>query len=140
MGIDYGDRRIGIALSDETGTLATGLETVRWNGRDMDWAIDRICALAGERGVREIVVGMPRRTDGRAGESQIKAEAFADIIGTRTGLPVILRDERYTTVIASRMMREAGRSQKSRNGIIDQIAATVILQEVLDERRRKRDG
>ncbi len=136
MGIDYGDKRIGIALSDETCVLASGLETIRWNGRDSEYAVKRIAGLAAERGVTGIVIGMPRRTDGRPGASADKAEAFAAALEAQTGLPVTRRDERYTTVIASRMMREAGRAQKDRNEIIDQIAAVVILQEVLDGRRR----
>jgi putative Holliday junction resolvase len=136
MGIDYGDKRIGIALSDETGILASGVETIRWNGRDPDYAVNRIAVLAAARGVTEIVIGMPRRTDGRPGASAEKAEMFAVALEERTELSVTRRDERYTTVIASRMMREAGRTQKDRNAIIDQIAAVVILQEVLDGRRR----
>jgi putative Holliday junction resolvase len=139
MGIDYGDRRIGIAISDETGILASGVETIRWNGQDPAWAIDRICALVDERKVSEIVVGLPRRTDGRPGTSEEKAEALAQALGVRTGLPVIRRDERYTTVIATRMMRDAGTRQRDRRNVIDQVAATVILQEVLDERRRRPD-
>lgn len=140
MGIDYGDRRIGIAISDETGILASGVETIRWNGLDPAWAIDRICALVDERKVSEIVVGLPRRTDGRPGPSEEKAGALADALGERTGLPVMRRDERYTTVIATRMMRDAGTRQRDRRNVIDQIAATVILQEVLDERRRRQDN
>lgn len=140
MGIDYGDRRIGIAISDETGILASGVETIRWNGIDAEWAVARICTLAAERGVGEIVMGLPRRTDGRSGSSEDKASAMADVLSARTGLPVTRRDERYTTVIASRMMRETGTRQRDRRGIVDQVAATVILQEVLDERRRSHDG
>ena len=140
MGIDYGDRRIGIAISDETGILASGVETIRWNGVDPEWALARICTLAAERGVGEIVMGLPRRTDGRSGASEEKASAMADVLAARTGLPVMRRDERYTTVIASRMMHETGTRQRDRRGIIDQVAATVILQEVLDERRRSQGG
>ncbi len=140
MGIDYGDRRIGIAVSDETGILASGVETVHWNGRDPEWAVDRICALVAQRQVGEIVIGLPRRTDGRAGASEDKASALADTLAARTGLPVTKRDERYTTVIASRMMRDAGTRQRDRREVIDQVAATVILQEVLDERRRRPYG
>ena len=140
MGIDYGDRRIGIAISDETRVLASGVETISWNGIDPEWAVARICALAAERDVGEIVIGMPRRTDGRPGASEDKASAMADVLSARTGLPVTRRDERYTTVIASRMMRESGTRQRDRRGIVDQVAATVILQEVLDERRRSHGG
>ncbi len=139
MGIDYGDRRIGIALSDETGVLASGVETIVWDGMDSRDPIARIQALVLARNVSEIVIGVPRRTDGKYGASQAKAEAFAVALAATIGRPVLRKDERYTTVIATRMMREAGHSSKERNAKIDQIAATVILQEELDARRRGRE-
>lgn len=139
MGIDYGDRRIGIALSDETGVLASGVETIRWDGVDTSRPLARIHELVLTRGVGEIVIGLPRRTDGKFGASEAKAEMFAVALASATGLPVQRKDERYTTVIAARMMREAGHPSKERNARIDQIAATVILQEELDARRRQRE-
>jgi putative holliday junction resolvase len=135
LGIDYGDVRIGVAVSDALGIIAHGLETVRWNGRDLDWAIDRIVTLAREQAACGLVVGIPRRTDGKVGDSERKARDLAAVLGERTGLPVVLIDERYTTVVASRLMRESGRQASRNRGVIDQVAAQVILQEFLESRR-----
>ena len=136
MGIDYGDARIGIAVSDPMGILARGMETIRWNGRDMDWALDRICTIAREQQITGIVIGMPRRTDGKPGPSEEKARNLAAELAQRTGIETVLRDERYTTVLASRIMREAGIRSNRRNAVIDQIAAEIILQEYLESRRK----
>ena len=135
MGIDYGSRRIGVAISDATGTLASGLETIRWNGRDPEPPVARICALAEERGVTEIVVGLPARTDGRHGPSEDHARELAERIRTKTGLPVRLRDERFTTVIATQRLRASGMKPGKQRDVVDQAAAEVILQEYLDRRR-----
>jgi putative holliday junction resolvase len=135
LGIDYGDVRIGVAVSDALGIIARGLETIRWNGRDLDWAIGRLETLAREQYVCGLVVGIPRRTDGKVGDSERKARNLAAVLGERTGLPVVLLDERYTTVLATRLMRESGRQASRSRGVIDQVAAQVILQEYLESRR-----
>ena len=75
MGIDYGSVRIGVAISDPLGITARGIETIRWNGRDMEWAIDRIAALCSENQVDTIIVGLPRRTDGKESPSEQNANA-----------------------------------------------------------------
>jgi putative holliday junction resolvase len=136
LGIDYGEARIGVAVSDPMGILARGLETVRWNGRDPEWALERIAVLAREQGVCGLVIGIPRRTDGRAGESETKAREMAASLAERTGLPAVLLDERYTTVLASRLLRESGRKASRSRDIIDQVAAEIILQEYLESRRQ----
>lgn len=136
MGIDYGEARIGIAVSDPLGILARGLETIRWNGRDMTWALDRICAIIRDQQVTGIVIGIPRRTDGKSGPSEDKARSLAVDLAARTGIEPVLRDERYTTVLASRVMRETGIRSNRRNEVIDQIAAEIILQEYLESRRK----
>lgn len=135
MGIDYGEARIGIAVSDPMGILARGLETIRWNGRDMEWALDRIAALVRELQICGLVVGIPRRTDGKAGESEAKARRMAALLAERTGLQPVLRDERYTTVLATRVMRETGVRADRRKAVVDQIAAEIILQEYLESLR-----
>jgi putative holliday junction resolvase len=139
IGIDYGDARIGIAISDPMGILARGLETIRWNGRDISWAVDRICTIIQDQLAIGIVIGVPRRTDGKPGPSEDKARSLAAVLHSRTGIEPVLRDERYTTVMASRIMRENGIRANRRNAVIDQIAAEIILQEYL-ESRRKSDG
>jgi len=136
MGIDYGDARIGVAVSDPMGILARGLETIRWNGQDISWALDRITTLVREQGITGLVIGIPRRTDGKPGPSEDKARQLAADLAERTGLEPILCDERYTTVLATRIMRETGVRTNRRKAVVDQIAAEIILQEFLENRRK----
>ncbi|HBP38901.1 MAG TPA: Holliday junction resolvase RuvX [Clostridiales bacterium] len=139
LGIDYGEARIGIAVSDTLGILARGLETIRWNGKDMAWALDRITALTWEHGITGLVIGIPRRTDGKPGkpgQSEDKARLMAALLAEKTGIEPILRDERYTTVLAHRIMRETGVRTHQRRAVVDQIAAEILLQEYLDSLRR----
>lgn len=135
LGIDYGDKRIGTALSDPLGITARGLETINWNGIDNTWAVDRLVTLVAEHQVSAIIMGLPRRTDGKASESEAKARALAAELESRTGKPVIFKDERYTTVIASRFLRETGVRGAKRKAVVDQVAAEIILQEYLESRR-----
>ncbi len=136
MGLDYGQARIGVAISDPLGLVARGLETICWNGRDISWALERIVTLIQENQVAGLVIGIPRRTDGKTGESEDKARQLAALLAEKTGLQPVLRDERYTTVLASRVMRETGVRQDRRRAVVDQIAAEIILQEYLESRRK----
>ena len=131
MGIDFGMRHIGIALSDELRIIAKGYETVNWNGVDDEWALNRICEIIKEKNVTEIVLGQPKRTDGTESESERKALAFADKLREMCGLPIHLRDERFTTVIASRYLHDTNMKAKKQKKVIDQVAAEIILQEYL---------
>ncbi|NCC47773.1 MAG: Holliday junction resolvase RuvX [Clostridia bacterium] len=135
LGIDFGSRRIGVAISDPLGFLARRLETISWNGRDMDWTIARLAELVRSEQITGVVVGLPRRTDGRTGESELLARAFAQALQDATGLVPVLRDERYTTVLAGRIMRETKVASADRKKVVDQIAAEIILQDYLDSRR-----
>ena len=136
LGIDPGERRIGVAMSDPMGMIASALETIKWNGEDRTKAENRIVALVEEHGVAEIVVGLPRRTDGRTGPSEERARAFAASLSQRLGIPVVLRDERYTSVIAGRVLRESGARTDRKDGAVDRMAAAIILQDHLESRRK----
>ncbi|MCR5617162.1 MAG: Holliday junction resolvase RuvX [Clostridiales bacterium] len=135
MGIDFGMRHIGVALSDVLRITATGYETVDWNGRDVDKPVDRIAQIVKETGVTEIVLGKPSRTDGTKSESEMKAEAFGEHLEEVTGIKPFFRDERYTTVIASRMLHENNMNSKKQKKIIDRVAAEIILREYLESKR-----
>lgn len=135
LGIDFGSRRIGVAISDPLGMLARRLETINWNGRDMDWAINRLAERVAADQITGIVVGLPRRTDGKTGESEQSARAFAQALQDATGLVPVLRDERFTTVLAGRIMRETNVAAGDRKKVVDQIAAEIILQDFLDSKR-----
>jgi putative holliday junction resolvase len=136
LGIDPGERRIGIAMSDPMGLIASALETLKWNGEDRTKAENRIVELVAEHGVVEIVVGLPRRTDGRPGPSEERARAFAEALSKRLSIPVVLRDERYTSVIAGRVLRESGARTDRKDGAVDRMAAAIILQDHLESRRK----
>jgi len=131
LGLDVGDRRIGVALSDETATLASGLTTLRRSSLGEDVAA--VAELARRHEVTAVVVGLPLNMDGSRGPQAAKVLAFAAALERRLGVPVVTRDERLTTVEAEERLREAGvRGWKDRKRRIDEAAAAVILQEHLD--------
>ncbi len=132
IGIDYGTVRIGVAVSDPLGIAARGIETIRWNGQDMDWAVARIAALCAEYKADTVVVGLPRRTDGKEGPSDQNARLLARRIEESAPVRVVLQDERYTTVLAHRIMQETGMRRDKKKSVVDQIAAEILLQDYLD--------
>lgn len=131
MAIDYGLARIGVAISDPLRITARGLETINWNGRDMDWALNRICDLVATYEISELLMGLPRRTDGQSSSSETAAREMAEALETRLNLTVIFRDERYTTVLATRLLNEVD-YKKNKRKVIDQVAAEIILQDYLN--------
>jgi len=132
MGIDYGDRRIGVAVSDAFRWTAQGIETVekRRDGGE----IDRIAALVKEHEVSEIVVGLPKNMNGSVGPRGEICIAFAENLRQNLNLPVHLWDERLTTVSAERTLLEADVSRKKRKLVVDKMAAALILQNYLDSK------
>lgn len=135
MAIDFGMRRIGVAVSDPLRIMAQGLETINWNGVDSSYALDRLEAIIKEKEITEIVMGKPSRTDGSVSESEEKAVLFGQLLTEKTGITPVFRDERYTTVIASQFLRQTGVSGKAKKKVVDQVAAEIILQEYLDMHR-----
>ncbi len=135
MGIDFGMRHIGVALSDELWITASGFETVNWNGKDDTGALERVAQIVSEKNVKVIVLGKPSRTDGSVSESEIKANEFGRKLTELTGITPVLKDERYTTVMASRMLHDVNVKAKKQKKIIDQVAAEIILREYLEQQR-----
>jgi putative Holliday junction resolvase len=129
LGIDLGDARVGVAISDDLGMLAHPLETIHVKSSDVK---KRILALAVERGAQTIVVGMPRNMDGSYGAAATKSKEFIEALRSSTEIKVIAWDERLTTVSAQRSLHEAGKNTKKQRPIIDQVAAQIILQCWLD--------
>ena len=134
MAIDYGRARIGIAISDPLRILARGLETIHWNGREDLKTLDRIAAVVNREAPTVLLVGLPRRTDGEQGQAEDEVRAFAESLKERTGLEPVFRDERYTTVLAHRILNDVNYGE-GRKAVIDQVAAEVLLQDYLDEIR-----
>lgn len=131
LGIDVGSVRVGVALSDPDGMLATPLLTVP---RDVEGGTDvaTIAALVAEHDVVGVVVGLPRTLAGREGPAAEAARAFVAALEPALPVPVELSDERLTTVVATRQLRESGRRGKRQRAVVDQVAAVGILQGWLD--------
>ena len=134
LGIDVGDVRIGVAVCDPDGRLATPVETVTAGSG----AIGRLAELVLEYEPLGCVVGMPIGLSGREGPAALKVRAFcADLLEAIDPVPVRLFDERMSTMTAESLLRERGRSASSSRSVIDQAAATVILQTALDSERTR---
>ncbi len=131
LGLDVGDRRIGLALSDSGGILASPLTIIEHTTELQD--IEAILKIAKEREAERIVVGLPRLMNGDIGPQAQKVQAFAEAMRTHTQLPLEYRDERLTTVEAQRLKHETGSRKKNRNIRYDAMAAAVILQDYLEE-------
>jgi putative holliday junction resolvase len=142
LGVDVGKVRVGVAVSDPDGILATPLVTV---SRDMGTAADSVPAdiaelvrLAGENEAVQIVVGLPVRLNGAEGTAAIDIRAYADRLARAVGhVPVVLTDERMSTVVATRRLAERGVRGKRQRAVVDQAAAVEILQSWLDAQRRQ---
>jgi putative Holliday junction resolvase len=134
LGVDVGTVRVGVALSDATCTLASPLETLRRAKDQSD--LDRLAALVVEHEVTEVVVGEPVHLSGASGASAEDAGNYAQELADRIpDVPVILIDERLSTVTAANHLREGGIDSRKQRAVIDQAAAVVILQQFLDSRR-----
>jgi putative pre-16S rRNA nuclease len=133
LGIDHGLKRIGLALSDPTGTLASPLPTLIAE-RQTEKTLDKLLAVIAEHDIDEIVLGLPYRLSGQIGLQADEVKHFADALSKRTSIPVTLWDERLTSLQADRAMREGGLSRKKRAQRVDQLAAVLILQSYLDSR------
>jgi putative Holliday junction resolvase len=138
MALDIGDRRIGVALSDPSKTLARSLRVVRRRSEEAD--VLEIASLVEEYEVEKIVVGHPLQLDGTAGEQARRVEAYVEKLREAAGVPIILRDEGLSTVRAREMMIEAGTKQKDRRTRIDAVAAAVILQDYIDSLSTEEKG
>ncbi len=137
LAVDPGSRRIGLALSDEEGAVALPLATIERAG-EAD-AARRVAEAARERDAGAVVVGLPLEMDGTEGPAARRARRFADAVAQAVDVPVVLWDERLTTVQAERALQEAGVRGRARRRVVDQAAATVLLQSYLDARSRRRD-
>lgn len=136
LGVDVGEVRVGVALSDPSGVLATPLVTLSRN-RSAGSDLDALAALVAQHEVVEVVVGLPRTLAGRHGPAAEAAAGYARALADRLGggVPVQLTDERLTTVSAVRMLAERGVRGRKQRAVVDQVAAVAILQGWLDGRQ-----
>jgi putative Holliday junction resolvase len=133
LALDVGARRIGVAMSDSTGTLATPLTTLRVRGAER--AIEQIVALVREHDVVTVVVGWPLNMNGGVGPQAESVRTFGEALEAALGRPVAYFDERLTSVVAEQMLRDMGVKPEKRRDRIDEVAASIILQDYLDHHR-----
>jgi putative Holliday junction resolvase len=131
LGLDVGDVRIGVAISDELGFAAHPLCTITRKNRKTD--LETICDLINTHQVEEVVIGLPLMLDGEVGIQAEKVQRFANRLKREARIPIHLRDERLTTVEATEILREVGKPRKKQRYVIDQVAAVVILDGYLND-------
>lgn len=137
MGLDFGSKTVGVAVSDPLGITAQGIEIVRRTSENkLRRTLARIEELIAEYEVTEIVLGFPKNMNNTIGERAEKSLAFKEMLERRTGLPVMMWDERLTTVAANRTLIEGGVRRENRKDYVDMLAAVYILQGYLDSRER----
>lgn len=138
MGLDYGTKTVGVAVSDALNITAQAVETVvRKEENKLRQTLARIEALIEEYQVEEVVVGLPKNMNNTLGERALACQDFAEKLQRRTGLPVVMWDERLTTVSAENVLKESGVRRENRKAVIDQIAAVFILQGYLDSKAKR---
>lgn len=133
LGIDYGDARTGTSISDASLSLAGSPAVIR--ERSYEKLLDALVLLAQREDIGEIVVGNPKNMDGSAGARSEKCSILRDDLAKRTGLPIVLWDERRTTVQAHAILHQSGKKMKQHKQSVDAVAATLILQGYLDYRK-----
>ena len=136
LGIDYGDKRIGVAISDPLGIIATGIAVIG-KGETFEQDIQELRGLINQYdGVNEIVVGLPRTMSGAAGIQVEKVNKFVTALKQAFQINIVTSDERLTTKEAERALIETGMSREKRKRVIDKSAAAVILQDYLDRKKK----
>lgn len=141
LGVDLGHKRIGLAVTDEDGTIAFPAGTLDSQGRKKDLA--RLRAMIDERGIERAVVGLPLHLDGRRGPEAEKAVAFAEALSKTAGIPVDTLDERWTSKEAERLLAPATakkRDQRRAKGAVDEMAASILLQTYLARQPEAAEG
>lgn len=134
LGLDVGERRIGVAVSDPGGVFAQPLTTLDLGREGREAVLERLGELARARDVGGVVVGLPRHMSGDEGVGAEAARRFAELLERRLGLPVEMWDERLSSVEAERRLVEAGVRRRKRREVVDRVAAAIVLQAFLDRR------
>ncbi|MFC4320884.1 Holliday junction resolvase RuvX [Litchfieldia salsa] len=134
LGLDVGSKTIGVAISDEMGWTAQGLETIKINEERQQFGLQRLGEIITEYQVESVVIGLPKNMNGTIGPRGEASETFAKLIESTFNIPTILWDERLTTMAAERVLLEADVSRKKRKKVIDKMAAMMILQGYLNSK------
>ena len=129
MGIDFGDARTGLAVSDEMNILVGDAWTL--NQRSPELVAEEIAAEAAKRGVQRLVLGLPKNMDGSEGPRAEKCREFAELLGTKTDLPIVMWDERRSSIEAHAILHADGKKEKKHRKTVDAVAASLILEAYL---------
>lgn len=140
LGLDLGTKTLGIAISDATEMIATGITTLRFEENKPSNCINELTSIINEYNVKSIVIGLPKNMNNTLGEAAKRTEEFIKILNDNYDLPVYKQDERLSSVSANNILLQADVSRKKRKANVDTIAATIILQNYLDIRKGKENG
>lgn len=140
LGLDLGTKTLGIAVSDATEMIATGITTLRFEENKPLNCINELTSIINEYNVKSIVIGLPKNMNNTLGEAAKRTEEFIKILNDNYDLPVYKQDERLSSVSANNILLQADVSRKKRKANVDTIAATIILQNYLDIRKGKENG
>ncbi|WP_017185309.1 Holliday junction resolvase RuvX [Alkalibacillus haloalkaliphilus] len=135
LGLDVGEKTIGVAVSDALHFTAQGIETIHWDESEFASVKDRFQQLIDEYEISKVVVGLPKNMNGTIGERGEACQQFAAYLEEQFSLPVVMWDERLTTMAAERVLLDADMSRQKRKKVIDKMAAMIILQGYLDSNR-----
>lgn len=137
LGIDLGSKTVGLAMSDPTGTIASSFKTIFFNNEDYQSTIDAIKQIVNDYDIKKIIIGFPKNMNNTLGERAIITTEYKKLLEDNINIPIIMFDERLTSVISNRVLIEADMSRKKRKKKVDGIAAQVILQDYLNKEKNK---
>jgi len=139
LGIDLGSKTVGLAMSDLTGTIASTYKTIFFKNEDYQSTIDEIKQIVKENEIKKIVIGLPKNMNNTLGERAIITTNYAKLLEENLNIPVVMFDERLTSVISNSILIEADISRKKRKKKVDSIAAQVILQDYLNKEKNNHE-
>lgn len=139
LGIDLGSKTVGLAMSDPTGTIASAYKTIFFSDENYQSTIDEIKRIIEEHDIKKIVVGLPKNMNNTLGERAIITTWYKELLESNLDIPIVLFDERLTSVISNSILIEADISRKKRKKKVDGIAAQVILQDYLNKEKNNNE-
>lgn len=139
IGLDLGTKTLGVAVSDNTQTIATGLTTLRFEENKPEMSIDELKDIINYYNPYLIVIGLPKNMNNTLGDAVIRTRNFIEILNNNFDIKVVEQDERLSSVSANNILIQADLSRKKRKKNVDTIAATIILQSYLDKRKEEKD-
>ncbi len=137
LALDVGDKRIGVAISDQTGNIARALTTINQEEQNV---LDKLRSLIQKYQIDNIIVGLPLKSDGTLGDQALKAQRFAESLKKETAVPILVWDERFTSVQAEKALLTMNLRRRKRKSVIDQVSASLILQSYLDHLKNEKSS